>query len=87
MREGNGTPLQYSCLENPRDGCGQGCPDFVRSKFGAQRWVPECHGAPFSGISSVFTFRGSLKGLAPGRLLMRGQRCEFLGEISQVLNV
>ena len=20
LREGNGTPLQYSCLENPRDG-------------------------------------------------------------------
>ena len=20
IREGNGTPLQYSCLENPRDG-------------------------------------------------------------------
>lgn len=69
--------------------CGQRCPDLVRSKFGAQRCITEHHGAPFSGISSVavFTFRGSLKGLAPGRLLMRGQRCEFLDEISQVLNV
>ena len=24
--EGNGTPLQYSCLENPRDGSLVGCP-------------------------------------------------------------
>ena len=25
MGEGNGTPLQYSCLENPRDGSLVGC--------------------------------------------------------------
>ena len=48
IREGNGTPLQYSCLENPMDG-------------GA--WKAAIHGAAegWTGLSDfTFTFHFSL---------------------------
>ena len=31
-REGNGNPLQYSCLENPRDGSLMGCSLWGRTE-------------------------------------------------------
>jgi len=47
MGEGNGTPLQYSCLENPMDGRGA--------------WKAVVHGVAASGtqlstLRSLFTF-------------------------------
>ena len=34
FREGNGTPLQYSCLENPRDGEPGGLPSMGLHRVG-----------------------------------------------------
>ena len=34
IEEGNGNPLQYSCLENPRDGEPGGLPSMVPHRVG-----------------------------------------------------
>ena len=37
--EGNGTPLQYSCLENPMDG-GAWCSPWGREESDTSEWLP-----------------------------------------------
>ena len=62
-REGNGTPLQYSCLENPMDG-------------GA--WKAAVHGAAegwtrLSNFSSLFTFMHWRRKWQPTPMFLPGE--------------
>ena len=58
--EGNGTPLQYSCLENPKDG-GAWCPWGPKELDMAEQLHFHFHAGVEKYLSHFLTFAMSLK--------------------------
>ena len=54
VREGNGNPLQCSCLENPRDGEPGGLPSMGSQRVGLNRtWLLLAVPAPLKGLHNL----------------------------------